>query len=43
LATDPLADLPVGFAVVGANDQDHLRRFLHNLALWGVTAGSGGQ
>jgi hypothetical protein len=34
LATDPLADLPVGFAVVGANDQDHLRRFLHNLARW---------
>src|SRR5262249_13600095 len=24
LATDPLADLPVGFALVGANDQDHL-------------------
>jgi hypothetical protein len=26
LATDPLADLPVGFALVGANDQDHMRR-----------------
>jgi Transposase len=36
LATDPLADLPVGFALVGANDQDHLRRFLHHLALWGL-------
>jgi Transposase len=36
LATDPLADLPVGFALVGANDQDHLRRFLHNLARWGL-------
>jgi hypothetical protein len=28
LATDPLADLVVGFALVGANDQGHLRRFL---------------
>lgn len=28
LATDPLADLVVGFALVGANDQAHLRRFL---------------
>ena len=36
LATDPLADLPVGFALVGANDQDHMRRFLHNLANWGL-------
>jgi transposase-like protein len=36
LATDPLADLPVGFALVGANDQDHLRRFLRNLARWGL-------
>jgi hypothetical protein len=36
LATDPLADLPVGFALVGANDQDHLRRFLGNLARWGL-------
>jgi Transposase len=35
LATDPLADLPVGFALVGANDQDHMRRFLRNLARWG--------
>jgi hypothetical protein len=36
LATDPLADLPVGFALVGANDQEHMRRFLRNLAAWGV-------
>lgn len=36
LATDPLADLPVGFALVGANDQAHLRRFLRQLALWGL-------
>jgi hypothetical protein len=31
LATDPLGDFPVAFAVVGANDQDHMRRFLSNL------------
>src|SRR5437588_9034137 len=36
LATDPLADRPVGFALVGANDQDHLGRFLRNLARWGL-------
>src|SRR3954470_10212277 len=36
LATDPLADLPVGFALVGANDQEHMRRFLSNLARWGL-------
>ena len=36
LATDPLADLPVGFALVGANDHDHMRRFLGNLAQWGL-------
>lgn len=36
LATDPLADLPVGFALVRANDQDHLSRFLRNLARWGL-------
>ena len=36
LATDPLADLPVGFALVGANDKDHMRRFLRNLAHWGL-------
>jgi hypothetical protein len=27
LATDPLGDFPVAFAVVSANDQDHMRRF----------------
>jgi len=36
LATDPLADLPVAFALVGRNDQDHLRRFLNNLKTWGL-------
>jgi hypothetical protein len=35
LATDPLSDFPVAFALVSANDQDHLRRFLGNLANWG--------
>jgi Transposase len=36
LATDPLADLPVAFALVNANDQDHMRRFLQNLKNWGL-------
>jgi transposase len=36
LATDPLADLPVGFALVGANGQDHMGRFLRNLDRWGL-------
>lgn len=36
LATDPINDFPVAFAVVGANDQDHLRRFLGNLKCWGL-------
>ena len=31
LATDPLHDFPVAFALVAANDQDHMRRFLDNL------------
>ena len=35
LATDPLADLPVAFALVKKNDQDHMRRFLKNLKNWG--------
>jgi hypothetical protein len=35
LATDPLSNFPVAFAVVGANDQDHMRRFLRNLKSWG--------
>jgi hypothetical protein len=36
LATDPLQDLPVAFAVVGKNDHDHMRRFLKNLRTWGL-------
>jgi hypothetical protein len=35
LATDLLSDLPVAFALVAANDQDHMRRFLKNLTTWG--------
>jgi transposase-like protein len=34
LATDPLADLPVAFALVAKNDRDHMRRFLGNLRNW---------
>ena len=36
LATDPLSDLPVAFALVAANDQDHMLRFLKNLKNWGL-------
>lgn len=36
LATDPLSDLPVAFALVGKNDQGHMRRFLKNLRTWGL-------
>jgi hypothetical protein len=36
LATDPLADLPVAFALVAKNDQPHMRRFLGNLETWGL-------
>ena len=36
LATDPLADLPVAFALVSANDQAHMRRFLGNLKNGGL-------
>ena len=36
LATDPLADLPVAFALVGRNDSAHLRRFLNNLKASGL-------
>jgi hypothetical protein len=35
-ATDPLADLPVAFALVDKNDADHMRRFLGNLKTWGL-------
>ncbi len=31
LATDPLADLPVAFALVDKNDHDHMRRSLQDL------------
>ena len=37
LCTDPLADLPVAFALVSKNDQDHMRRFLKNLATGGLS------
>jgi transposase-like protein len=36
LATDPLNDMPVAFALVAANDKDHMRRFLKNLKTWGL-------
>jgi transposase-like protein len=36
LATDPIRDLPVAFALVGANDHDHMRRFLGNLKARGL-------
>ncbi len=39
LATDPIADLPVAFALVGKNDQAHMRRFLHNLKNGGLNPG----
>jgi transposase len=31
LATDPLHDFPVAFALVSSNDQDHMERFLRQL------------
>src|SRR5262249_5154031 len=36
LATDPIRDLPVAFALVGANDHDHMRRFLQDLKNCGL-------
>src|SRR5258708_5367753 len=36
LATDPLADMPVAFALVDKNDHRHMRRFLLNLKTWGL-------
>jgi transposase-like protein len=36
LATDPLKDLPVAFALVAVNDQGHMERFLRNLKTWGL-------
>ena len=38
LATDPLGDIPVAFALVGANDKDHMGRFLKNLKNHGLKA-----
>jgi hypothetical protein len=39
LATDPLADEIVGFALVRRNDQEHMRRFLLMLKYWGFLPG----
>jgi Transposase len=36
LATDPLSDLPVAFALIAKNDRDHMERFLKNLKTWGL-------
>ena len=36
LATDPIRDLPVAFALIGTNDHDHMRRFLKNLKTRGL-------
>jgi hypothetical protein len=36
LATDPLGDFPVAFALVSSNDRDHLARFLRNLQRHGL-------
>jgi transposase-like protein len=36
LATDPIGDFPVAFALVSANDQDHMGRFLRNLQPHGL-------
>jgi transposase-like protein len=37
LATDPLGDFPVAFALVEHNDQAHMRRFLENLKRHGLS------
>jgi transposase-like protein len=37
LATDPLGDFPVAFALVEKNDQAHMRRFLANLKRHGFS------
>jgi transposase-like protein len=36
LATDPLGDFPVAFALVSANDKEHMERFLRNLQHHGL-------
>jgi len=38
LATDPIGDFPVAFALVSANDQEHMERFLRNLQRHGLKA-----
>lgn len=38
LATDPISDIPVAFALVDKNDQDHMGRFLKNLKHHGLEA-----
>jgi hypothetical protein len=38
LATDPIGDFPVAFALVSANDQEHMARFLGNLKRGGLNA-----
>lgn len=37
LATDPLGDFPVAFALVSANDQGHMQRDLNNLKTHGFS------
>ena len=36
LATDPIGDFPAAFALVSANDKDHMARFLGNLQRHGL-------
>jgi Transposase len=36
LATDPIAGMPVAFALVSRNDQEHMRRWLKSLKRWGL-------
>jgi hypothetical protein len=36
LATDPLQDLPVAFALVSSDEAGPVRRFLKNLQGWGL-------
>jgi hypothetical protein len=36
LATDPISDLVVAFALVSRNDKKHMRQFLNNLKSWGL-------
>jgi hypothetical protein len=36
LATDPISDLPVAFALVSRNDKKHMRRWLSSLKSWGL-------